>query len=154
MPGSVRDHGYRTDQDLLPGFGDLLQETPSATLSEPLLPFLSPSSLYSDSGHVCHVSSCHSGVGSASVCTPSCSHIQITVRRKVTVRATPKRMRNDRTIFFVCFIREDLLISDFWSSALGEYHLAKAGGSGVGGEPECEQRQESHPPLMTVCFTE
>lgn len=29
--------------------------------------------------------------------------------------------------------REDLLISDFWSLALGGYHLAVARGSGVGG---------------------
>lgn len=51
--------------------------------------------------------------------------------------------------------REDLLISDFWSSALGEYHLAEAERVvGVGGGPEHGQRKESHPHLMTFCITE
>lgn len=62
------------------------------------------------------------------------------------VRAALKRMRDDHAFFLN---REDLLISDFWSSALGGYHVAEAGAGGVGGGPE----KGIQPHLMTLCCT-
>lgn len=55
--------------------------------------------------------------------------IQVTDRRRVTVGAALSRMGDDHVFFSN---REDLIVSDFWSSVLGEYHVAKAEGGGDG----------------------
>lgn len=131
------DQGYRTGRDLFPGIRDLLQEALS----------IAPAALFYvlrvwTSGCVHHVSSsCHSGVGSASEDTCYAPHTQLRFRRRVTVRAALKWIRDDHAIFFN---REDLLLSDFWSSALGESTSPRLGVHGVRGRTECGQNTESH----------
>lgn len=136
-PGSIVDQGYRTGRDPFPGIRGLLQEALSTAPSA-----LSYVLWVWTSGCIRHVSSsCHSGVGSASEDTFYALHTQLRFRRRVTVRAALIWMRDDYAIFFN---REDLLLSDFWSSALGESTSPRLRVRGVGGRTECGQNTESH----------